>query len=188
MSVSPDEGMMLLQQRMHARDVSAPEATPPAAGAEISGELGIMVRLAAALEANTAAIRVANRMAQISWEQCHPINIPPGQSNAAGTLDLADVWQPRAGYCWQVIGISFALGAGTTSFSVWEDSPNDPTNIVLTQAVSGRWEPDDYFMLPGSRLVYTSLGGGLTVSKGKAIEIALDALPGYLGLKIAGRV
>lgn len=186
MTVSPDEGMMLLQQRMHARDVSGPAGSVPAA--EAGGELGIMVRLAAAIEDNTATMRAIGRANQRIWEQCHVITIPGGQLAGAGTLDDPDRFGPRAGFAWQVVGVTFALGAGTTSFSVYEDSAASPVNIVLTQAVSGRWEPSDYFLLPGSRLVYTSAGGGLTVGNGKAIEIGLDALPGYLGLKLAGRL
>lgn len=178
---------MLLQQRMHRQDIAGPDTTP-AAGAEAGGELAIMVRLAAALEANTGAIRVANRMQRIEWEQCHVINIPGEQINAAGTIDDPDRFGPRQGFVWQVLGIMLTLGTGATGFSIYEDSPNSPVNLQFSQTVSGRWEPDDYFMLPGSRLVYTSSGGGLTVSNGKAIEIAIDALPGYLGLKLTGRV
>lgn len=183
MTVSPDEGMMLLQQRMAAGQFT-PAADDQPAGAEVGGELGIMVRLAAALDANTAAVRESTRAARFEWEQCHVITLAGNQSAAAGTLDDPDRQQPRAGFAWQVMGISFVLGAGATSFSVWEDSPLDPTNIVFSSTVSGRWEPSDYFMLPGTRLVYTSAGGGLTVGKGKAVEIALNALPAYLGLKI----
>ena len=187
MTVSPDEGMMLLQQRMHRQDIAAPEAASPAAGAEVGGELAIMVRLAAALESNAAAIRASAAPTQIAWEKCHPIPLHPLAQSAAGTLD-DERWQPRQGWAWQIMGMAFTLGAGGTSYSVWEDSPNDPTNLQFSATVSGRWEPNDFFILPGSRLVFTSVGGGLTVCKGKAVEIALDSLPGYLGLKIAGKL
>lgn len=188
MSVSPDEGMMLLQQEMHRQDISAPAVVPPAAGAEIGGELGIMVRLAAAIEDNTATMRAIGRANQRIWEQCHVITIPGGQLAAAGTLDDPDRFGPRPGFAWQVLGVMLQLGSGATGWSVYEDSPLGPLNIQFSQTVSGRWEPDDFFLLPGSRLVYTSTGGGLTVGNGKAIEIGLDALPGYLGLKLTGRL
>ena len=191
MTVSPDEGMQLLQQRMAAGQFPLDEPADPAGGPEpdevAGGELGIMVRLAAALEGNTAAVRAAGVRSRLDWSACHLIEIPPMQQAAAGTLDDPDRWGPNDGWVWQVMGVAVVLGAGGTSWSVWEDSANDPTNLQLTSAVSGRWEPSDYFMMPGSRLVYTSAGGGLTVCKGKAVEIAIDALPGYLGLRAAGR-
>jgi len=187
MTVSPDEGMMLLQQRMAGRHAvaAADPAAPDDAG---GGGLDIMVRLAAAVEANTAEMRRGAKVAEWLWDQVHVISIPGNQSAVAGTLDDPDRWGPRAGFAWQVMGIPIVMGSGTTSWSVWEDSANDPTNIQLTQTVSGRWEPSDYFLTPNSRLVYTSVGGGITVGKGKAVEVALNALPGYLGLKLSGRI
>jgi hypothetical protein len=175
-TVSPDEGMMLLQQRM-AGDRAIAAADPAAPDDTGGGSLAIMVRLAAAIEANTATHRYIASREQIAWENSHLIEIPPGQLATAGTLDDPDRYGPRAGFAWRVLGISFILLAGTTSFTVWMDSPNDPTNEVFASTVSGRWEPSHFFLLPGRRLVYTSVGGGLTVSKGNAFEFSLDAVP-----------
>lgn len=185
MSVSPDEGMMLLQQRMHRSDIQAPDTPEP--GAEIGGELGIMVRLAAAIEANTATMRAAAAMARFDWEQCHPVELAGAQNGAAGVIDDPDRYGPRQGWVWQLMGWTVVLGSGTTSATVYEDSPNDPTNIAFSTTVSGRWEPSDYFILPGARFIWQSVGGGITLGKGKAIEIAVDTLPGYLGLRLSGR-
>lgn len=177
MSVAPDEGMMLLQQQMHRRDITAPEAASPAAGVEVGADLGIMVRLAAAIESNTA---VQRRVARINWELCHVINLPGAQTNAAGVIDDPDRWGPRQGWAWRLMGWTVILGSGTTSATIWEDSVNDPTNEAFSMTVSGRWEPSHYYLLPGSRFVWQSAGGGITLSKAKVVEFALDLLPQVL--------
>jgi hypothetical protein len=187
-SVSPDEGMMLLQQQMAAtaaaRGAGAPDTAPAAGGEAVAGgELGIMVRLAAALESNTAELQRQRSAAEMTWALVHPIEIPPQQSDAAGTLQDPDRWGPSQGWAWRIFGWTVVLGAGATSFSIWLDSPNDPTNLLFTSSVSGRWEPSHFYLMPQRQMVFTSVGGGLTVCKGQAAEIAINYLPGYLGLK-----
>jgi hypothetical protein len=186
-TVSPDEGMQLLTQRMTAdRIVAGADGAGPddPGGEQFGGEqlggaagLGIMVRLAAAMEASNAIARTRLAIDRLTWERGHPIEIPPGQLAAAGTLADPDRYGPSAGFAWRVLGIAFVLGAGATQFSVWLDSPNDPTNLVFQSAVSGRWEPAHFFLLPNRQLVYTCVGGGLTVCKGNAFEFAVSELP-----------
>ena len=183
MSVSPDEGLQLLAQRYAAdqatRQAAPGEPSPAASG----GELDIMVRLAAALESNTAAMDRARAAADAAWVRVHPIPLRPQQSNAAQLLADPDGWGPQDGWAWRIFGWTVVLGAGTTSASAWLDSPNSPTNLLFTTGVSGRWEPSHFFMMPGTQIVWNSVGGGITVCQGNAAEIAINDLPRYMGLK-----
>jgi len=194
-SVAPDEGMQLMAQRFAANRITAeaePEADPGAAG--FTGEFAVFGALAASLGSaarEMRAWRMSAAAAAADWDKVHPIEIPPGtgynlagQQNAAGTYDQPDSWQPGGGWAWQIFGWSIAFGVGTTSFSIWYDSPNDPSNIIIgPMATPGRWEPSDFYLMPNRRIVFTSVGGPLIIGKGSGAEIALDYLPRYIGLK-----
>lgn len=182
MTVAPDEGMAELQRRMTAAQPGAGAAAGAGAGVDV------FVRLAAALESNTDALTRRTAAGQWAWEHVHPAEAPGSQvntagANAAGTYAAPDLWGPRQGWAWRVGGVSVILGTGTTSFAIWQDSPGDPTNELFSSTVSGRWEPQRFIMLPGSFLVYTAVGGGITVGKMKVEEIAIAHLPRYLGFR-----
>jgi hypothetical protein len=187
MSVSPDEGMQLLQQRYAAGDAGAPQYQPePAAAAgagTAGGELGIMVRLAAALESNTAAINLKRAADDAAWVRVHPIEIAPQQNNAAGVLQDPDRWGPNDGWAWRIFGWTVVLGGGTTQANAYLDSVNDPTNLLFSTTVSGRWEPSHFYLMSGRQIVWQSVGGGITVCKGNGVEIGINDLPRYMGLK-----
>lgn len=202
MTVNPDEGMQLLAQRMSGdRQIAEAEAAPSAAfgpgpgapesggpGLELGAVVGLMARATTALEQHTAAMR---RGRSTGWEQIHPIELPPGPQvsrpipNGAPAGVTAfytepDLWGPADGWVWQINGWTFQLGPGATSFSIWYDSPGDPTNLIFTSTVGGRWEPDGFYLMPGRQLCFTSNGGPLVVCKGVAEEIAVGFLPHFL--------
>ena len=189
MSVSPDEGMQLLSQRYAANQAVAQAALPPEphdGNMPAASGLDIMARLAVALESNTAALTAQaarQRRFEEAWGRVAPIEIPPQQSQGAGTLQDPDRWGPGQGWAWRLFGWTVVLGAGTTAASVWLDSPNDPTNLLFTTGVSGRWEPSHFYLMPERNLVWTSVGGGITVCKGNAVQIAINDLPLYMGFK-----
>lgn len=174
MTIRPDEAM--------SRLYPAPAAPGPAPAPAAAAELDIAGRLVIALDAMTAAaarLEARRERARLSWEQCHLIDIPPAQSTAAGVIDPPDIWQPRAGWAWQVVLLPAVLGPAGTSMTLYRDAAI-PTNQVLSSTVSGLFEPKGLFLLPGRRLVWASAGDALTVCTGQAVEIALDALPAYL--------
>ena len=163
-------------------------------GFELGAVVGLMTRATSALEHATAAMRGGQRFTE--WSHIHPIEIPPGPQvsrpvpagSPAGTTafyEEPDLWGPNDGYVWRINGWSFVLGAGATSFSIWYDSPGDPTNLILTQTVSGRWEPDRFILMPGRNVVFTSSGGPLLVCKGIAEEMTVGFLPHYLAGSVA---
>lgn len=151
---------------------------PPAPGAE----LDVMARLALCVDAMGAAAQrfaEAQHRARLSWNQCHPIDIPPEQSAAAGVLDPTDIWGPRQGYAWHVMLIPAELGPAGTLMSLYRDAPVQ-TNLLFQSTVSGLFEPRRLILLPGRRLVWSSAGDALTVGNGIAIEVDIDILPVYL--------
>lgn len=184
MTVATDQGMAQLAERMAGGGPTAggPGVTDGGAG------LDVFVRLAAALESSTAAAQRAAAADHWTWEHVHPVEIPPGVLNlsgqaAAGVYDQPDVWGPRQGWAWRIDGIGVVLGSGATGAAVYLDSPNDPTNLLFSTNVSGRWEPARFYLMPGRRLVWQATGGPITVCKGNAEEIAIGHLPRYMGFR-----
>jgi hypothetical protein len=173
--IRPDEAMGQLYPRPPAAPAAAADA---GAGAEldVSARLALVVDRLGIVARQLAAQREA---ARLSWEQCHPIDIPPWQSPGAGTIDPLDIWGPRQNFAWHVLLLPAVLGQAGTMMSLYRDAPV-PTNLVFQSTVSGLFEPRRLILVPGRRLVWTSAGDGLTVSTGIAVEIALDALPAYL--------
>lgn len=209
MTVNPDEGMQLLTQRMigdrHTAAANPPfdrdqrddgddgQAAAAGPGFELGAVIGLMTRATSALEQASARMRGP---AMAAWEHIHPIEIPPGpqvsktigESFPAGVSDFydePDLWGPREGFAWRINGWTFVLGSGATSFSIWYESPADPTNLIFTSTASGRWEPDRFLLMPGRRVVFTSSGGPLTVCKGIAEEMTVGFLPHYLAGSVA---
>lgn len=180
---------MLLTQRF-AADRHTAEAEPEPVP-EFSGEFAVFGALAANLGAAAREMRASRISAEADWSKVHPIEIPPGtgfnlagSQTTAGTYDQPDSWGPHAGWAWRIFGWSVAFGVGTTSFSIWYDSPLDPSNIILGPlSTAGRWEPSHFYLMPGRRIVFSSVGGPLVIGKGDAAEVALDYLPRYIGLK-----
>ena len=167
--VRPDEAMGQLFP------AAGPAADGPAAGLDVTAQLTL------AVGGMERAARLLAARARLSWEQCHPIDIPPGQSKAPGVLDQPDVWGPHAGgnVAWHVLLLTAVLGPSGTLMTLYRDAPS-PTNVVLQSTVSGLFEPRRLILMPGRRLVWSSAGDVLTVSTGIAVEVALDALPAYL--------
>lgn len=194
MSVSPDEGMQLLQQRYAANEAVSQAALPEAAagspsaggGFELGAMLGVMVRAATSMESMAAELKAARRH---QWEKVHPVEIPPVDRNLAGSQTTAgiykdpDRWGPQDGWAWRIFGWTQTLGPGATGYSIYYDDPGDPTNLILASSSSGRWEPSHFYLTPGRNICFTSQGGPLIVGKGIAAEIAIDYLPTYMGLK-----
>lgn len=146
-------------------------------GAMFAAQLGIMVNATRSIE------RLATKLGMtggVPWDIAHPIEIPGEQIPAAGTIQDPDRLGPQDGWAWRVFGVAIVLGTGATQFSVYYDSPNDPTNLVFQGTQSGRWEPSHFYLMPNRLLVYQSVGGGLTVGKGCAVEIAIPFLPAYM--------
>lgn len=195
MSVAPDEGMVLLQERMAAAQATRAGRAPRDDGGggpgryELDGDAapggaqggGLEVLISATLAAGRSIERMAARFGQaVPWEVAHPIEIPGQQNNAAGVITDPDRLGPRDGWAWRVFGVGVQLGAGTTAWNVYYDSVNDPTNWIFGGSVSGRWEPSHFYLMPNRLLVYQSVGGGITVGKGCAVEIAVPFLPDYM--------
>jgi hypothetical protein len=171
-----------MSQLYPAAPMEAPPRPAPGPAPGAGAELDIMARLTVCLDGLTTAARqlaAARDRARLSWEECHLIDIPPAQSTAAGTIDPPDIWQPRAGWVWNILLLAGTLGASGTGMSVYRDAAV-PTNLLLGPVTSGLWEPKGLFLMPGRRLVWTSAGDALTVSTGIAVEIAIDKLPAYL--------
>lgn len=185
MTVSPDEGMMLLQQRM-AGQQEARHAAPQPGMDGISAELAIMIRLATALEGNTAAIRGSRR--KFSFAEVHPVQLAPiAAAGAVANLGAGDErWSPRQGWAWDIQSWSVTFGAGTTSATIARDQ-SDPSGawnkMTLDPPAAGStayWHPGGHLiLLPQQRFVWSSAAGGITVS-GEATEVAIDCLPDYL--------
>lgn len=175
MTIRPDEAMGQMYP-----DRTGPGGPPAGPGAGL--EVDVTARLAAAVDGLGLAARqlaAARLRSRLSWEECHVVDIPPGQSAAAGTIDQPDVWGPRQGWAWQVLLLPAVMGPAGTMMSLYRDAPL-PTNVVLQKTVSGLFEPQKLILLPGRRLVWTSAGDGLTVGTGTAVEVAIDSLPAYL--------
>jgi hypothetical protein len=203
--------MQLIAQKMAARrHIAAAEAAPSAAhtaaggpvdddgqaagpGVDFGATFGLMLRATTALEAATSAMR---RGRSTGWEHVHPVEIPPGPqvtkpipagAPAATTTYYAepDTWGPQSGWVWRINGWTIQLGTAATGFSVWYDSPGDPTNLIFSSTVSARWEPDRLYLMPERQIVFTGNGGPLIICKGAAEEIAVDFLPHYLAGSVA---
>lgn len=210
MSVNPDEGMQLLTQRLAAnravasvgRDGSTASTIPDSGGDELDGQapglelgamFGMFARATRALEQANASMRNAR---STGWDHIHPIEISPGSQTArvvpngspAGTsffYSEPDLWGPADTWAWRINGWTLVLGAGATSFSIWYDSSGDPTNLIFTSSVSGRWEPDRFFLMPGRNIAFSSVGGPLIVCKGIAEEMSVGFLPHYMAGSVA---
>lgn len=206
MSVNPDEGMQLITQRMAAErhvaavdgisaaeshDGGGPEEEAPAL--ELGAMFGMFARATRALE--QASARLGNARST-GWEHVHPIEIPPGPQVSrtvpagapAGTTTFynePDLWGPGEGWAWRINGWTIQLGPGATSFSIWIDSVGDPTNLIFSSSVSGRWEPDRFFLLPNRNVAFTGVGGPLVICKGIGEEMAVGFLPHYLAGSVA---
>lgn len=170
---------MLIQQRMHGTRVAEDGQVPPdgAAAVELAAGLDFILSLSAAVKDNTRALRAA--AAPVRWEDCHPVPLAPVASpnGVAGTIN-DERWEPREGFAWHIVAVSVVFGAGTTLATVYRDAVG-AQNQRNSQATGFLWEPKAEILLPNSRLVFTSVGGPITVS-GDAIEISLDFLPTYL--------
>lgn len=202
MSVAPDEGLQLLQQRMAAdaavrygqapRDDGGqgpgpyehPAGDVPGAQGGADGPGGLTFALSVMLQASRSLERLAGRLgnphAPVPWEIAHPIEVPGRQIATAGIIQDPDILGPQDGWAWRVFGVFLQMGAGATSWAVYYDNVNDPTNQIFGQTVSGRWEPSHFYLMPNRQLVYQSIGGGLTVGKACAVEIAVPYLPAYM--------
>lgn len=159
--VSPDQGMPELLARMGGGG--------PDSGASVGADLwaGLAVSL------GTVAGELQRGRDERRWANAHPLNLPPAQSVAAGTLDPPDSWQPRQGWLWRIEELIIALGAGATQASVYRDAPT-PINLLLQTSTGGLWEPKRLLIMPGSRLVVTSVGGGVTV-RIEGVEVSMAA-------------
>lgn len=192
MTIAPDQGMSLLTKRMQGwwsrlgpqpgdgQDrPAAVQAEPAEHGGEggLSVEFGIMAKLAAALHRNSDVMQAA-RKPRVPWEAIHQVDIFPQANNAAGTLDDPDRWGPHAGWAWEITWLMLVLGAGATAVTVYRDAAI-PTNEMFTTAVTVRWEPRKTRLMPGSRLIVVSAGGGVSVN-GQAEEVALDWMPEHI--------
>lgn len=160
-----------------------------AGGVDLAAMIGLFTRA-------TAALEKSGKAKFVEWSHCHPIEIPPGpqvsrgvpNGSPAGTTSFyteADLWGPNDGYVWRVNGWTISLGAGATSFAIWYDSPADPTNLIFSSNVSGRWEPSRFFLMPGRTVCFTGVGGPLVVCKGTAEEMTVAFLPHYLAGSVA---
>lgn len=168
MHVAPDQAMAQLY------------GGPPGQAAPVA-ELDVMARLTAAVDTLGAAARrlvAQQERARLSWEECHPVPIAPGELAEAGILQDPDRWGPRQGWAWVVTRLTGVLGAGGTAMTVYRDAPQ-PTSALLGPVGSGIWEPYELVLLPGQQLLWEAAGGGLVVS-GDATEVSLDALPRLL--------
>lgn len=171
MTVAPDQGMAELLARMHG---PADGGQPPGPAAD----LDIMVRLAAALESNAAAVERQRRADDVNWELVHPVPLNPIVSNAAGPI-TDERWGPHDGWAWHVVRVTAVFGTGATSCIVYQDLPT-ANNQLQTLATTGvPWEPRALILMPGQLLVPAGQAGGVTVN-GQAIEIKLSYLPRYL--------
>jgi len=184
-SLSPDAGMAQLAQAYAAQAAgTAPGPDQPPAG---GAELDVFARLTIALDRATDEMRRQRHAARKAWDHCHPVPLVPLSNNAAGTITDPDRWGPKEGWAWQVLRVSVVSNAtgGATAAALFDSTAAMEGATQLqgftgtAGAFMGLWEPKGHFMLPGSQLVWTSTGGGITVN-GEAIEIALDWLPTYL--------
>lgn len=188
--IRPDEGMgaLLARLQQHARSGAAiPEQAPAPPGPDLGGgglELeagagaGIVLRLGNVLDALATELERQRSRDLGSWRVIHPIQIPPGQSAAAGILEDPDRWGPRAGWAWLVTRLTGTLATGGVSMTIYRDAAI-PTNTLLGPVGGGTWEPKSCILLPGQQLVWQSVGAGIAVD-GEGIEIALDWLPRFL--------
>lgn len=182
MTVQPDQGLQLLSAQLQQGRHAAPQPAGTEAAADLS--IGAVIgRLTTAVQANTSAIERSWSLTQTRWKSLHPIDLAPAQTTTAGQVtNPPDGWGPQDGLAWRVFSWTVALGAGTTSASVYRDAVV-PNNLLFQFNGSGLWEPTHTYLLPGQQLVWNSVGGGITLSGGRGLEIALDELPRYLGLK-----
>lgn len=170
--IPTDAGLQAITQQLSSGRVT--DEQNPKGG----GELDIMAQLAVSLGTLNSELR-RGRRPQIPFEYCHPITLAPEQSSAAGSLSDPDRWGPKANWAWHITGLTVILGAGATQWTIYQDAAI-PTNTKVSNTVSGLWEPKGWFLLPQNQIVYGSTGGGIIVSVGSAIEIALDWLATYL--------
>lgn len=123
------------------------------------------------------------RRPSIPLEYCHPLDLAPDQSTAAGTLDKPDKWGPKTGWIWHITRLTVVGGAGTTSITAYKDSVADPSmqanSITGTAPVTLQWEPRLLLLVPNRKLVFASVGGGITVN-GEGVEIAIPWIAEYL--------
>jgi hypothetical protein len=133
---------------------------PPDGGAGAGAQVDVLVRLAAGIEANTAARR--DGRSQRSWANLHPIQLPPDQTAAAGTVQHPDTWGPRTGWIWRIELIAVTFAVGTTQASIYRDSPI-LTNLLLQMGTGFLFEPKRLILKPEDQLVVVSVGNGVTV-------------------------
>lgn len=185
MTIRPDEAM----GKLYPPVTSVPrlEAAPgPGAGAE----LDISARLVATLDGVSDAARqlAASRTRdQLSWEDCHPIDIAALQTPGGAAGFITDErWQPREKWAWQVLLITVTFGAGGTSAVLYQTASAEGTvannslkSFIPDAASTAVWEPKGLILLPGHQLGLQAAGGGATL-RGKAVEIYLPRLPEYL--------
>lgn len=195
MSLQPDQGMSALAadmaRRGQAAAAEAARAAPPSAGAGAGAELEVFARLAVSLDDNTRQMAKAIAAGAVPWEVCHPIPLNPIANSAAGVMS-DERWEPREGFVWHITRVSVQSNAasGATSALLVADSVISsgaynlqsfptPGATGAAGAFLGCWEPKGLFLMPGSRLILQTTGGG-AIANGQAIEIAADWLSRYL--------
>jgi hypothetical protein len=123
------------------------------------------------------------RRPSIPLEYCHPLDLAPDQSTGAGLIDKPDKWGPKTGWIWHITRLTVVGGAGTTTITAYKDSSADPSmqanSITGTAPVTLQWEPRLLLLLPNRKLVFSSVGGGVTVN-GEGVEIAVPWIAEYL--------
>jgi len=169
------------------RTRAVPEpAAGPAASLDLAAALAVVARLGTALDTMTGELERQRRRNQLSWEDCHPIDLFPLAENAAGVL-TDERWQPRQGVAWQILLITITFGAGGTFATMYKSA--DASGAIASNALHdfipnatssiATWEPKGLIFLPGQQGLFSASGGGITV-RGEAVEIAIDKLPDYL--------
>lgn len=87
-------------------------------------------------------------------------NLPVLSGANAGQFEN-NLWTPPPLWVYDYRQNYIILGAGTTSVSLYRDRV-DPSNLLITTALSGTWEPKHCIVRRNQRLIAVSVGGGVT--------------------------
>jgi len=147
--------------------------------------LAVGVQLQASIDTLAGELRRYNDQQQKLNQQVNvftipgqPVSLTGSAGSLTGTLDMPQLMQPPSGDVWQMVGVS-AWGFTTGSVDVYLNNTAGDLEFVFTSA--GLWEPSDYYLTPGNRLVYSASGiTGTVTIKHRYIRIAAEIMGPYL--------